>query len=340
MNDLFYKLLILRTPGIGPVKYNELIRKFGSVGAAADSLLYNESFKDSVKREIEKADKLGIIYLSDEDSLYPHKLREIKNHPPILTLRGNISVFKKTAVSMVGTRHATGAGIKFISGLATSFAENNHVVVSGMAIGTDTGAHNGALQTSGDSQTIAVLAGGVDYIWPLENESLYNKIIERGAIISEMPVGMIPVANNFIQRNRWVAGICEKLILGEADLKSGSMTTARFAIEYGREVYAIPSHPSDQRSFGPNKLIKEGRAKLCTGSEDFFDKEQYNNKNKNISEKKEIENELLDKLGIIPMSESVLAELVKKSVSEIKGDLVVLELQGKARKQDGGYVRI
>lgn len=340
MENLFYKLLILRTPGIGPVKYNELIRKFGSAEATVDSLLVDEKIKDSVKREMDNAQKMGIEYLSDDDSNYPSMLREIKNHPPIITVRGNLSVFKKPAVAMVGTRHATGAGIKFMSFLSESFVNNNYVVVSGMAIGTDTAAHTGALRGIGDSQTIAVLAGGADYIWPLENESLYKQILERGAIVSEMPVGMMPVANNFIQRNRWIAGLCDKLILGEADLKSGSMTTARFAIEYERPVYAIPSHPSDPRSVGPNKLIKEGVAKLCIGQQDFFNQEHYEQKNKNLFTDTDTENNLLDLLGIVPMSESVLAELVKKSISEIKSDLVVLELQGKTRKQDGGYVKI
>ena len=145
---------------------------------------------------------------------------------------------------------------------------------------------------------------------------------------------MQPTAQNFVLRNRWVAGLSDFLILGEADLKSGSMTTARFALDYERRVFAVPGHPSDSRSVGPNSLIKNGEATLCMSVKDFFDddKKQKNNKiNK-------YENDILDKIGIIPVSESVLASLVKKSVSEIKTDLVVLELQGLIRKQDGGYV--
>jgi len=203
-----------------------------------------------------------------------------------------------------------------------------------MAMGTDTAAHRGALDASGDSQTIAVLAGGVDYIWPLENESLYYEILERGVVISEMPVGMQPTAQNFVQRNHWVAALSDILIVGEADEKSGSMTTARFAIDYEKRLFAIPGHPVDARSAGPNSLIKKGVATMCCSVKDFFDdaKEEKNKKNKKQ------ENEILDKLGMIPVSESVLANLVKKSVSEIKSELVVLELQGLIRKQDGGYV--
>ena len=341
MTDLFNKLLILRTPGIGPVKYADLISRFGSVDAAAASLGADDTLKDAVHREMDRAASLGVTFLTDEDERYPVALRAIKNHPPILTVRGNIDTLSKPIVGMVGTRHATGAGMRFISELARDFADHGYAVVSGMAMGTDTAAHTGALNANGDQQTIAVLAGGVDYIWPLENEALYHKIIERGAIISEMPVGFIPIATNFAQRNRWVAGMSEKLILGEADLKSGSIITARFAIKVSRPVYAVPSHPSDARAAGPNKLIKEGVATLCMGSKDFFDEISTSNTDqKQLNLKKnEKENDLLDKLGIIPQSESVLAELVKKSVAEIKCDLVVLELQGLARKQNGGYVK-
>ena len=243
-------------------------------------------------------------------------------------------------VSIVGTRHATASGMGFVADIAQNFAENDIAVVSGMAIGTDTAAHRGALRVAGNSQTVAVLAGGVDYIWPLENESLYWEIVERGCVISEMPVGFVPVATNFIQRNRWVAGLSDTLILGEADLKSGSMTTARFAIDFGRDVWAIPSHPTDSRGLGPNTLIRSGDAKMCLGVSDFFKTAKNDVKKIKSLEKNDSENNLIDKIGNIPVSESVLAQLVKKSVSEIKADLVVLELQGLIRKVDGGYVRL
>ena len=206
-------------------------------------------------------------------------------------------------------------------------------------MGTDTAAHRGALQVGGNAQTVAVLAGGVDVIWPLENESLYWEIVARGAVISEMPVGVAPLAQHFVIRNRWIAGMAEKLILGEADLKSGSMTTARFAIEAGREIWAIPSHPLDSRAEGPNSLIKTGAAKLCSGASDFFVTEKNSYQMQKNEKKFADENSVLDALGTIPVSETVLSEIAKKTVSEIKAELVVLELQGLVRKVDGGYVR-
>jgi len=338
-DQIFHKLLILRTPGIGPIKYAELIRKFGSVIVAAESLRFDTTHVDSVRREMDAANNLGIRYVCDDSPDYPENLKTIRGAPPIITVRGNVSALRKRSVAIVGTRHATGAGLRFAHDLAHAFAKNNYAVISGMAMGTDTAAHRGALMaTDNDAVTVAVLAGGVDYIWPLENERLYFEILERGCIVSEMPVGMTPVTNNFIQRNRWVAGLSEKLILGEADAKSGSIATAGNMLEYGRPVYAIPSHPSDPRSTGPNRLIKEGSAILCLGEDDFFD----NGKKISIQKtrKSSQENDVLDKLGNIPMTESVLAELVKKDIGEIKRDLVVLELDGIVKKTDGGYVKI
>ena len=334
MEMLLNKLLVLRTQGVGPAKYNELIAKYGDVVAVVDSLHLSQDFIDDVKREIERADELGIQYVCDDDDLYPVNLSKIKNHPPVICARGNVETLKKKMVSMVGTRHSTVAGMDFMANLAQGFAEHNFAVVSGMAMGTDTSAHIGALRADGNGQTVAVLAGGADYIWPLENESLYYEIIDRGVVISEMPVGVSAQSGNFIQRNHWIAGLSDLLIIGEADKKSGSMTTARFAIDYGRRVFAVPGHPSDSRSDGPNSLIKSGAATLCMSIKDFFDDEKKEPKKKNSTSG----NDILDKIGMIPVSESVLANLVKKNVAEIRTDLVMLELQGLIRKQDGGYV--
>jgi DNA processing protein len=341
MSDIFNKLLVLRTPRIGPAKYNELISKFGSADAVVDAIGVGDDLRDSVAREMGTAARLGITYICDSDALYPAALREIKNHPPIITARGNLETLRRHTVGIVGTRHATAAGISFVSEIAREFATRGIAVVSGMAIGTDSAAHRGALRANGDNQTIAVLGGGADYIWPIENESLYYEILERGVVVSEMPVGFVPTGSNFVVRNRWIAGIAEKLILGEADLKSGSMTTARFAIETNRELWAIPSHPADSRSMGPNSLIASGAAKLCMGIGDFYDgNKKQSPKSQKVESGSESENDVLDKLGTIPVSESVLTQIVKKSVSEIKRDLVVLELRGIIKKVDGGYIKL
>lgn len=338
--DLFNKLLILRTPKIGPVKYNDLIQTFGGIDGAIDAMRPDGTLRDSVLREMERAQKLNIHYISDDMDEYPVMLRKIKNHPPVISVRGNVDTLRQRSVGIVGTRHATATGLRFVADMGCAFAAHGVAVVSGMAMGTDTAAHVGALRADGNAQTIAVLAGGVDNVWPLENESLYWEIVARGAVVSEMPVGFSPKAQNFVQRNHLIAGIAEQLILGEADMKSGSMTTARFAIGANRPLWAIPSHPADLRAAGPNSLIKSGVAKLCSGVADFFTDEKNSSDNKKNEKISDSENPVLDALGTIPVSESVLSEIVKKTISEIKSILVVMELQGLVRKVDGGYVRV
>ena len=337
MKDILNTLLILRSPKIGPASYNDLIKKFGSVSAVVDMLNPSEKLRDSVMREIDATEGLGAHFITDSDDLYPAQLKSVKNHPPVLIARGNIDTLRRESVAMVGTRHATAVGMEFVADVARAFVEHNVAVVSGMAMGTDTAAHCGALRAAGNANTIAVLAGGVDYIWPVENERLYYTILERGVVISEMPIGFTPIGSNFVQRNRIIAGIGSKLILGEADLKSGSMKTAEFARAYGRTVYAIPSHPADSRSAGPNLLIRSGHAILCQGVQDFF---SDTIKKEKKEKKSESENVILDNIGTIPVSESVLAEIVGKNISEIKRELVILELQGLIQKSDSGYIRL
>lgn len=338
MKDLFERLLILRSPKIGPASYNNLLQQFGSDAAILEHMNISNDLRDSVSREIDLANRMNVRFICDTDELYPANLRQIKNHPPILTARGNVETLRCCeSVAIVGTRHATATGMNFVADIARAFAEHNMPVVSGMAMGTDAAAHRGALRTGGDTNTIAVLAGGVDYIWPTENEGLYYEILERGVVVSDMPVGFVPKGTNFVQRNRIIAGIGSKLILSEADSNSGSMKTAEFARAYGRTIYAIPSHPADSRAVGPNTLIRSGAAILCMGAEDFFTEKNYGNKPETKSES---ENPILDKIGTVPLSESVLAEIVGKTIPEIKRDLVMLELQGLIRKCDSGYVRV
>lgn len=337
-DDIFHKLLVLRSPGIGPVTYADLLDRFGSAVAVVASMALSDDFIDSVKREMDLATSLNVHYIDDESDDYPALLKAVKNHPPILCVRGNPLTLKKKTVGMVGTRHATAGGMRFMTDLAKSVADHHYAVVSGMAMGCDTAAHHGALAADGDANTIAVLAGGVDYIWPLENDRLYHYIVERGAVVSEMPVGYKPMANHFAGRNRWIAALSESIVLGEADLKSGSMGTAGFAHDMGRRIFAIPGHPSDSRSYGPNKLIRDGIATLVMGKDDFFVSDSLTIKKEN--KKDDDDQVLLNLLGLNSVSDSVLANLAGKNIAEIKSRLVVLELKGLVKKVDGGYVKI
>jgi len=333
--SLFARLLIFRSRGIGAIKYHELIKDFGGPEGAVQAMAISGDLIDSVKREIDMALHLGIKYITDDMPEFPVHYKSLRGHSPILSVRGDVKTLSKKTVGIVGTRHASAAGIKFTMELGAEFAKRDFAVVSGMAMGTDTAAHQGALNAKTDLSTIAVLAGGADYIWPLENERLYYEIVERGAIVSDMPVGFIPVANNFITRNRIVAGLSEDLILGEADAKSGSVATAEIALEAGKTLWAIPSHPSDERSVGPNRFIKNGTARLLGRISDFFGAEMPEN-----SPQKKTESGLLNFISSSPVSESVLTSLAKKNIQEVASELIRLELLGLVKKTAGGYVRV
>ncbi|MCL2629217.1 MAG: DNA-protecting protein DprA [Alphaproteobacteria bacterium] len=345
MSDIFHRLCIYRSNGIGPAKYAEIMKNHrGSAEDAADSLNLSDDFIDGVKREMDLLDKIGGFYISDLDDDFPQNLRHAHGTTPILSAIGNRKTLAKRAFSAVGTRHATNAGMSLMRVITKRIAENDCAVVSGMAIGTDTAAHEGALAVDGDSNTIAVLAGGVDYVWPLENQKLYDEIIRRGCVVSEIPVGQQPTQRHFARRDKILAALGEKLILGESNEGSGSLITAGFAKEFGRRIYAIPSHPSDPRSYGPNRLIRENIATLCMGPDDFFTKLELsacvvNTKMADFRAKTGIESQILDLLGTVPVNESDIAVGLGKNVSVIKRELVVMEVRGLVDKVDGGFVR-
>ena len=318
------------------MRYAKLIAECGSCSAAVARLGLGQGHIDMVRREMDAAAAKGIHYICDDEPHYPAAMRAVKNHPPVITARGNLETLNRQAVSIVGTRHATAAGMGFVRDMAREFAARGVAVASGMAMGTDTAAHCGALAAGGRAQTIAVLAGGVDYIWPQENESLYRRITECGVVISEMPVGFVPGPTNFVQRNRWVAALGGKLILGGGRFKLWQYDNR--SIRGGIWARNLGDSVASGRCQGRRAEFADcGRGgKIMQWDIGFFP----NNANSDIKEKKSSpENILLDAIGTIAVSESVLADVVKKSVSEIKRDLVILELQGLVRKIDGGYVR-
>ncbi len=334
----FYKLVLFRAEGIGPATYYNLIQKYGNAEEAIHSLNLKDDFIDSVKQEIDSAESLGAEFIFDDDNLYPNALKSIKNASPIITALGNLESLKKSTIGVVGTRHASLNGMNFIRNLSCDLSKNNFVVVSGMAIGIDSAAHLGALDSGSDSATIAVLAGGLDKIWPLENESLYYKIKERGCLVSDMPIGTTPIKQYFVKRNALIAGLSEKLVLAEANLSSGSMITANHILNMGRRIYAIPGHPSDPRSAGPNRFISEYKAVLCESSETIIGKKSEKEKDKNIKLKLFEESPILAAMSSNVISENELVKSLNMPISDIKKELVVLEIEGKIVRVDGGYV--
>lgn len=206
------------------------------------------------EREIAKVEKFGARFLALGEGLYPRLLAEMEDAPPLLIARGNLNLLDKQAVSIVGARNASAAACRFARGLAHDLGQNELVIVSGLARGIDSAAHDGALE----SGTIGVIAGGIDIFYPPENKARQEALYERGLVLAEMPPGTEPRARHFPYRNRIIAGIGSGTVVIEAAPRSGSLITARLAAEAGREVMAVPGSPLDPRAQGCNQLIRDG----------------------------------------------------------------------------------
>lgn len=199
-------------------------------------------------------EKLGARFLALGQALYPRLLGELEDAPPLLIAKGNVALLDRQCIAIVGARNASAAACRFARGLAHDLGEDGVVVVSGLARGIDSSAHDGALATG----TVAVIAGGIDVVYPPENKERQQALFERGLVIAEMPPGTEPRARHFPYRNRIIAGISGGTVVVEAAPRSGSLITARLAAEAGREVMAVPGSPLDPRAQGCNQLIRDG----------------------------------------------------------------------------------
>lgn len=272
-SDLIDRLRLIRTPGIGPVSYRQLMLRFGSAEAALAAIpdlarrgggkapaFYSQ---DRAGREIERVEKLGARYLTLGQGLYPRSLGQLEDAPPLLTVKGDLALLDRPMVAIVGARNASAAACRFARGLAYDLAQVGVTVVSGLARGIDSAAHDGSLERG----TIAVIAGGIDVYYPPENEARQKDIAERGLLIAEMPPGTEPRARHFPYRNRIIAGLAAGTVVVEAAPKSGSLITARMAAEGGREVMAVPGSPLDPRAQGCNQLIRDGATLIQTAAD-------------------------------------------------------------------------
>lgn len=256
-------LRLTRTPQIGPVTFAHLIERCGTAEAALEAAprLARRGGGElkpcpaaEAEREMEALARLGGRMLASCEADYPRGLKALEAPPPILSILGHGVLMRREMVAMVGARNASALGRKLAWRLASDLGAAELVVVSGLARGIDAAAHDGALATG----TVAVVAGGVDDIYPPENAALYAQIKAQGVIVSEMPLGMAPQARHFPRRNRIISGLARGVIVVEAAEGSGSLITAHYALEQGREVFAVPGSPLDPRAKGANKLIREG----------------------------------------------------------------------------------
>ena len=258
-------LRLIRSQNVGPSTFRALINHFGGARAALDALpalarrgggntAPRICTQEEAERELAAARKLGVSLVAIGEADYPGRLQMIDDAPPLLALRGNTSVLSQPLVAIVGSRNASAAGIKLAQRFAHELGEAGFAVVSGLARGIDAAAHRASLSTG----TIAVLAGGQDRIYPAEHTDLLASILPSGAAVTEMPMGWEPRGRDFPRRNRLISGLSLGVIIVEAAKRSGSLITARFALEQGREVFAVPGSPLDPRAEGTNGLIKQG----------------------------------------------------------------------------------
>ena len=261
--DAAAKLRLLRTPGVGPVTWRQLLARFGGAPAAIEALpqlarrgggepprVPEAAF---AQRELATVARLGARLLFLDDADYPPLLAELDNAPPALVVRGDLALLRRPSVAIVGARNASAAACRFARGLAFELADAGACVVSGLARGIDTAAHVGSLPA-----TVAVIAGGIDVVFPTENAELQERVAREGLLVAEQPPGTEPRARHFPYRNRIIAGLAQGTVVVEAAPKSGSLITARLAAEAGREVMAVPGSPLDPRAQGCNLLIREG----------------------------------------------------------------------------------
>lgn len=260
-------LRLIRSENIGPRSFLSLMSRFGSAAAVLDALPdFARQAGRSVRicspaeaeRELAALDRLGGRFIALGEPDYPIPLQAIDSAPPLIAVLGQADALRRPSVALVGSRNASAAGLKFTGRLARELGEADFAIVSGLARGIDTAAHEASLDTG----TVAVLAGGLDEIYPPQNIPLARRIIERGALVSEMPLGWVARARDFPRRNRLVSGLSLGTVVVEAAQRSGSLITARFANEQGRLVFAVPGSPLDPRAEGGNHLIREG-ATLC-----------------------------------------------------------------------------
>lgn len=278
-------LILNAIPGLGPIRIKKLVNHFSNpakvLSASAQSLWQTGIVSQKIARNIVRFDpcaflekeyraasQQGIDMITIDESRYPSALREIVDPPPVLYIKGNITDEDQTALALVGSRRASVYGIAIAEKFALQLSDYGITVVSGMARGIDTAAHRGALRARG--RTIAVLGSGFLNIYPKENKKLSEKIADHGVVVSEFPMETAPLSGNFPRRNRIISGLSLGVIVVEAAKKSGALITADFALEQGKDVFAVPGKVDSPSSFGVNNLIKQG-AKLISSIEDVVE---------------------------------------------------------------------
>ncbi len=332
----------------------------GSAAAALDALpkvaedagvsAYAPCSRDAANQELKAARLAGAEPLACGDQRYPALLAEMTDAPPLLWALGDVRLLSRPAIGIVGARNATSLGLRMTRALAGDLGKSGHVVVSGMARGIDTAAHEAALETG----TIAIFAGGVDVVYPKDNAVLAQQIAQTGLRLSEHPPGLTPKARHFLQRNRLISGLSRALIVVEAAARSGSLITAGTALDQGREVMAVPGHPFDARASGCNMLLRDGavlirsaadvlealQSRTETGQSEQTPPDQSPPAAETIDTARrdafQLHRDILGLISPSPVSEDQLIRDLKLPASIVSPAIMTLEMEGKILRQPGG----
>lgn len=369
-NEVACSVAIHNAKGIGAKRYSELLKYFGSATAAVKNISHGDSGKfnlpDTAIKEISNPDWNKIeedlkwcednnhhIILIDQPQ-YPNRLRQINSAPPLIYVRGNPELLHLPQLAMVGSRNPSSGGKRTAFEFAKALSESGITITSGLASGIDGECHKGALEGIGG--TVAVIATGIDRIYPASNKNIAHKISDHGAIVSEFPIGTSPKAENFPRRNRIISGLSLGTIVVEAALKSGSLITAKYAYEQNREVFAIPGSIHNPLSKGCHSLIKQG-AKLIETTADILneiaslieipDAATPKAHRKNATEPEESNNldddyiKLLEHIDFAPTSVDIISQRSGFPANMVCSMLLVLEMKGVVNSSSGGiYSRI
>jgi DNA processing protein len=338
-------------PRLGPVKFRKLLSEFGDpdsvlvastgtlakvVGPGLASAIGKGPDSELLSSTLEWISREGNQLLTLADSAYPKMLLELSDPPPFLYAKGNTQLLKNDALAIVGSRSATPQGSANAEAFASELSDSRFTIVSGLALGIDTAAHRGGL--TGRYSSIAVVGTGLDIVYPARNRALAHDLSERGLMISEFPLGTRPVAANFPRRNRLISGMSRGVLVVEAAVQSGSLITARYALEQGRDVFAIPGSIHSTLSKGCHALIKQG-AKLVETAEDVLAELGHQvptSDASSVGAQPRRYPELLDAMGFDPVDLDTICERAGLTAENASAMLLELELNGELARLPGG----
>lgn len=355
---------LLRSRRVGISTFYRLIKEHGSAEGAIDALPqiakasgvenYEPHSQQAAQHELTQARKLGIKAIPYGSPSYPALLARIPDPPPILWVKGDLTPLTRPIVAVVGARNASAIGTRFTKRLVQELGESGILISSGLARGIDTAAHAAALP----SGSIAVMAGGVDYIYPAQNTKLAQDMLATGLRLSEQPIGLVPHARHFPTRNRIISGLAHATIVIEATAKSGSLITAHAALDQGRDVFAVPGHPFDERAAGCNNLIRDG-AQLLRNTQDIISMLEHSQltapaapppeaqaqlsfretPQRSLRDASRLHQVILSRLNTTPMREDVLIADLQEPTAHVSAAVSELEIMGKLNR-DGVAISI